>query len=1097
MRRSARDRGLIDGSWLFCIAASFLLWTTALLAQTPDASVLGVVTDTEGRTLAGVKVTATQSATGFTQSTKTSSSGEYNFAALPRGVYTFEFELSGYQGQAKQGVELPVGAKHEENAVLSRLEAGEGSAVNQVLENIFPPQPPPLDTLSSSVSAVVEEDKILDLPLADRNIYSLFLLQPGVTSQGAIVRRGLSFSVHGQRVSGSSYLLDGVDNNDIVLTGPVTETSAEGIQEFRMVKSSFSAENGRATSFVAQVVTRAGGNRFHGSLFEFLSNDKLNANTFENNSNGAPRPAFRQNQFGYSISGPIKRSDTFFTSVLESSRLHFRETQDLYLPSSIFIASLPKDSEAYRLLETIPPLPSTPCQTLISCPAIGDNPDVGITHTETPSWIDTWLAMERVDHQFKNTRDRVTGRYALSSTSQAFSSLSGGYPSLTPTDLFRAQNALLDWTHSFNGGQINDLRVGWNRERIEMPRPRSEVPILDSVIGVYLPSSQRQTAQQENNNVVQISDEFSMRRGRSALTMGFQYRQNLSNGISLGIENDALGGTGRFPDGIYYFSDLTSFAAGTPFGFAVAVDPFSAGQLQRPDLNRNYRSGDYAAFIQDDVKLNRRLTLNIGLRYEYFGVMHNTDRSKDLNFYFGPGATIDERLANGALRSTDQNPGDLRDRLYLPDFLNFVPSIGLAWDIRGRGQTVFRAGYSIAVDRIFDTVRDLRSNYQQIAYCYAPPYSNCTPSFAIPIEPMLARLGRDQLLPQEVVQLDENLRTPYAQNWYAGIQHAFTPNLLLEIGQAGSVGRKLISRDTINRSYLDPMGQLTAVNPNYADDTYLSNAASSDYVALEASLRRRFSRGLQAQVSYTYSHAIDNQSDLFEGPRIGPLPDEFALATFTRAFDSGADRGNADFDQRHNLVFNAIWELPAPRFQSRWPNWLLRGWTTSVIGAYRSGFPLTVIGFPDPTASFDPTAQLANNRVDFLGGSVRAGPGAGPVTGGVQFLNENAFRFAQGHLGSLGRGALAGPGFWNYDFAVLRSINLGERAHLQFRAEFYNLFNHPNLSVPVTQYSNFDGSVYSQFGQAYYGLNPTYSRFGALPLENPSRRIQFAVRISF
>ena len=1082
MRRFAADRGPIDGSWLFGIAASLLLWTTGLLAQRPDASVLGIVTDPEGRALTGVKVTATESATGFTQATITSSSGEYYFGALPRGVYTLEFALEGYQGLTKQGVELAVGAKHEENVVLSRVGEGAGSDVNQVLEKMFPPQPLPLDTLSSSVSVVVEEDKILNLPLANRNIYSLFLLQPGVTSQGAIVRRGLSFSVHGQRVSGSNYLLDGADNNDIVLTGPATVISAEGIQEFRMVKSSFSAENGRATSFVAQVVTRSGGNRFHGSLFEFLSNDKLNANTFENNSKAEPRPAFRQNQFGYSTSGPIKRSQTFFTSVLELSRLRFRESEDLFLPSSIFIANLAKDSEAYRLLETIPPLPSTPCQPL-TCPAIGDDPNIGFTRAETPSRIDTWLATERIDHQFKNTRDRITGRYALSSTSQEFSSLSYGYPSLTPTDVFRAHNALLGWTHSFNSGQVNDLRVGWNRERIEMPRPRSDLPILQSLDGAYLPSSVRQTALRENNNVVQISDEFSIRRGRSALTMGLQYRKNLSNGISLGIENEALGAAPRFPDGFYAFNDLPSFAQAQPFDFEVAVDPFSAGPFRRPGLSRNYRSGDYAAFIQDDVKLNRRLALNIGLRYEYFGVIHDTDRSKDLNFYFGQGATINERLANGTLRATSLNPGDLKDRLYRPDFLNVVPSIGLAWDVRGKGQTVLRAGYSVAVDRVFDTVRDLRSNYQQIVDCSDP----CTPSFAIPIEPLLARLGPDQLQPEEVVQLDENLRTPYAQNWYAGMQHSVTPNLLMEIGNAGSVGRRLISRDVINRK---PLGG-PPINANYSDDTFLSNAGNSNYLALEMSLRRRFSRGLQAQVSYTYSHAIDNQSDVFEGPRTGPAPDDFAIATFTRAFDARADRGNADFDQRHNLVLNAIWELPTPHFQSGWPNRLLGGWTASVIGAHRSGFPLTVIGVPDAIA------ELANNRVDFLGGPARAAGKPGQVPGGLQFLDPNAFRVAQGHIGSLGRGAIAGPGFLNYDFALLRSINMSERVRLQLRAEFYNLFNHPNLSVPVTQYANFDGSFNPLFGQAYYGLNRTYSRFGDLPLENPARRIQFAVRIWF
>jgi hypothetical protein len=887
------------------------------------------------------------------------------------------------------------------------------------------------------------------------------------------VRRGLSFSVHGQRVSGSNYLLDGTDNNDIVLTGPVVVVSAEAIQEFRMVKSSFSAENGRATSFVAQVVTRSGSNLFHGSLFEFLANDKLNANTFENNSKAQARHAFRQNQFGYSISGPIQRSQTFFTSVLESSRLRFREIQDLYLPSSIFIASLPKNSEAYRLLQQIPPLPSTPT---------ADDSNIGFTRAGTPSRIDTWLATERIDHQFKNTRDRISGRYTLSSTSQEFSSLSDGYPSLTPTDVFRAHNTLAGWTHAFNSGQVNDLRVGWNRERIELPRPRSDVPELFAN-GVDLPGSSRETTIRENNNVVQFSDAFSIRRGRSALTMGLQFRRNLSNGISLGIENEALGASLRVPDGFYFFNDLASFGQDRPSDFFVAVDHFASGPLRRPDLSRKYRSGDYAAFLQDDVKVNRRLSLNIGLRYEYFGLMHNNDRSQDVNFYFGPGATIQERLATGDLRSTQQNVGDLKGRLYRPDFLNFAPSIGLAWDVRGTGRTVLRAGYSVAADRIFDTVRDLRTNFQQLVDCSGP----CTPSFTVPIDPLIATLSRDQLLTPEVVQLDANLRTPYAQNWYVGIQQTVTPNLLIEIGHAGSVGRKLISRDVINRSSATE----PPINPNYYNDTFLSNDANSNYMALETSVRRRFSRGFQAQVSYTYSHAIDNQSDVFEGPRTGPQPDDFALATFTRQFDARSDRGNADFDQRQNLVLNSIWEIPDSHFASRWSSRLLRGWTASVIGAYRSGFPITAIG-----PEIDPATTLLNNRLDYLGGSTHAHDEA--VPGGVQFLNPNIFQLAEGRIGSLGRGAIAGPGFWNYDFALLRNINVGETGvRVQFRAEFYNLFNHANLSAPITQYALFDGSLNPQFGQAYYGLNRTYSRFGDLPLENPSRRIQLAIRIWF
>ena len=1074
------------GTWL---AAALLFWIAPLPAQAPDASLRGVVSNNEGQPLVGAEVTATHSETDFSQSTLSDSQGEYYFGSLPRGLYSLKLEMAGYRSLEKQGIELAVGAKHEENFTLTSLSTSQGQTAVSDIFQIIPPAPSLLvETIASSVSVVVEENKILQLPLASRNIYSLFLLQPGVTSQGAIGARGLSFSVHGQRVSGSNYQLDGMDNNNIVLTGPVAATSAEAIQEFRMVNSSFSSENGRATAFVAQVVTRSGSNRFHGRVFEFLANDKLDANTFENNSKGFAKRPLRQNQFGYSLGGPIRKNRTFFWSGLDFSRLRFSTTRDLRLPSSFFIATLPQDSEARRLLTEIPPLPTLPT---------AEDPNIGVTRRQLPSRIDSLFATERLDHHFTNQKDRLVFRFSLASTSEerneeGAARVAIGYPSLVPTDRFRAHNTLLGWNHSFDASRINDFRLGWSRERIEFPRPRSDVPMLLSFDGVLLPGSQRQSEVRENNNVIQISDTFSVRRGRSVLTMGFEYRRNLSNGVSLGLQNEAFGGLLRFPDGSYFFPNLLAFGQGQPFSFALGVDPFSPEEFRLPDLSRKYRSNEYAAFIQDDIKLSRRFSLNLGLRYEYYGVPHNTDRSQDVNFYFGPGSTIEERLASGSLRSTDQNPGNLKGLLYRRDRLNFAPSIGIAWGPFGQGRMVLRAGYAVALDRVFDTLRDLRSNSLKVITCV--PFAGCPATLLVPTERMLPLLNQNPVLqpPAPVVQLDENLRTPYAQNWYVGVQQTVTPNFLVEIGHAGSVGRKLISRDSINRFTLGA----PRPNPQIDEDTFLSNAGNSNYLALEVGLRRRSSRGLQYQVSYTYSHAIDNQSDIFEGVRIGPRSDEFVLATFTRPFDSQVDRGNANFDQRHNLVFNAIWDLPTPSFGARWANWLSRGWTASVIGAHRSGFPVTVIG---PT---DFTTELRNNRVDFVGGPgqpARLSP-APPVPGGVQWLNPSAFRPAESGVGNLGRGALKGPGSWNYDFALLRNIDLGESGiRLQFRAEFYNVFNHANLSRPKSFFfvDPFTGSVNPDFGRAFYGLNRTFSRFGDLPLEEPSRRIQLALRLQF
>jgi hypothetical protein len=320
-----------------------------------------------------------------------------------------------------------------------------------------------------------------------------------------------------------------------------------------------------------------------------------------------------------------------------------------------------------------------------------------------------------------------------------------------------------------------------------------------------------------------------------------------------------------------------------------------------------------------------------------------------------------------------------------------------------------------------------------------------------------------------------------------------TPNFIVEIGHAGSVGRKLISRDVINRFVYG----VPSVNGKIWEDTYLSNAGNSNYLALEIGLRRRFSRGLQYQVSYTYSHAIDNQSDIFEGVRTRPAPALPVLSTFTLPFDSRVDRGNANFDQRHNLVFNAIWDLPKPHLRIPWPERFLSGWTASLIGAYRSGFPVTVIGSTE-----DFTTELRNNRTDFLGTSgERANLSPSPsVPRGVQWLNPRLIGPVVGRVGNLGRGGVKGPGFWNYDFALLRTIGSSDRGiRVQFRAEFYNLFNHANLSAPVSVYYNplKPGSINEDFGRAYFGLNRRFSRFGDLPLENPSRIIQFGLRIQF
>jgi TonB dependent receptor/Carboxypeptidase regulatory-like domain len=1051
------------------LMVALILATVLVRAQPPEATLRVVVTDATGAPLVNAEVGAQLVDRGIDSVQRTGSDGACFFASLPPGVYTLRIALPGYVALLRQGITLNVAAREQIGLVLEREQMSSGEAERNVGTFLQGTPSPPIlvaDTVASSLSVVMDESKILQLPLLNRNVYSLFLLQPGVTSQEASGIRGLRFSVHGQRVSGSNYLLDGVDNNNTTLTGPVTVTSLEGIQEFRMTNSSFSAEAGRATSFVAQVITRPGTNSWHERLFGYFGNKALDANTFSNNANSLPKSAVHQLQTGLSVGGPVRHDKTYAFASVELSRFRFTTSQDVTVPTREFIESLPAGSPFAPLFASTPPIPVPPSAA---------DPSYGTATVQVPNRLDTLFVTGRLDHIMGAGRDRLIARYTLSGTEERLSDAGSqefqGYPNLWPTDELNGQNSMAGWTHIFQGGPVNDFRVGWNRYRINFPRPFDDRPLLRVPFPfIDIASSPRTGAQNENNNIVQFADNFTLRRGRSSITAGFESRYSLNNGVNQGIESSVFGGQGVIAAGLYQFQDMASVARNEPLVFGIAVDRY-AFPFKRPDFNRRYRSTDYAAYIQDDLKLTRGLSINIGLRWEHFGVMHNTDRTKDVNLYFGAGSTPAERIANGILRPTTENPGDLKGLLYRPAWRNFAPSIGLAWDPFHRGQTVVRAGYALAYDRIYDTVRDVRTSSSPTLACFPPECS----TVLLPVERNLS-LFQPVLKPSPVAIVDENLKTPYAQNWYFGIQQNLAPNLLIELAHAGSAGRKLLSRDQVNRLEFGPSLAGTI------EDNFISNQGNSNYLNLEASLIGRAWHGLQYQLSYTWGHAIDNQSDLLEGVRIGPDRADVAIATFTRMLDPRFDRASANFDQRHNLVVNAIWDLPAPR--SSW-KMLLGGWSVSGIAAARSGFPVTVIYQPDREHTFG----LRNNRPDLVGNPSSFSQYS--VPGGRQWLSSIDFGVPAGP-GSLGRNALPGPGSWNTDLALLRNFSIREgNLRLQLRGEFYNAFNHANLSPPVSDLSQ------SDFGVSYAGQAQSYSRFGELPLDSAARRIQLALRLTF
>ena len=1081
-------------------ACATLLCAVAGFSQTTQGLISGrLLNSVSGGPIAGANVTYSSSISNLAGASISDASGYYYLPLLSPGFYRLRVTAADYQSQEVQELELTVAARIELDFRLRPLndvwETGQYNSVflpgSKTIVTFFGPDVDPSksgsfeaqkgrrETLESTVSSVIDSGEIDNLPLEGRDVYAMLVTQPGVTSDAA-TGRGLGLAVNGQRPSASNFLLDGLENNNYLITGPLVILAPEAIQEYRISTNNFSAEYGRTSGFVANAITKSGGDGFHGVGYVYLENDVLNANDFQQNLMGAARPPDKQIQPGYEVGGPILRDRLFFSSAYEYFRSRSRQAPFTFtFPAADFIANYTLPGSPARQLLTQFPAPVVPN---------GNLPTAQLT-LAPPVAVNRTLAIERFDYAGPGGKDRAMARVMINQF---------GEPDFIWSPYKDFTSALNEYTwalggsyiHTFRPNLTNEARLSYSSDDLHWNRPHPEIPTLVSEDGTSLPGSPAFYAYKNVNNSWELLDNLIWSRGRHLVTVGGGLLLRSSNGYLTAGQ-----------DGEYGFENVIDFELGFPSVFRAALDRNSLPSFQQPSYNRTYQYTQNFLFAQDTYKVSSRLTANYGLRYEFYGGAQNTGSVKDTLVQLGPGSNLPQQLA-GATLQTPSSGGN--QQLFGSDNKDFAVRAGAAYDLFGAGRTLLRGGYGIFYDRPFDNLwENLRNNGLVVPPSLMLPGGQF--NFLAPIPTVLASLPAQTINADfpDLTLVSPHLRNGYAHSYFAGVQHRITDNFTVEVNGLGTYGRELITTDIINRDFSvnRGIGNPTSYNPALPEIAYRANQGFSDYNALTAVARYRASRGM-VQASYTWSHTIDNQSEPLLGDffnldfaSIQGASGSTGRAAFTEQFNPQVDRGNSDFDQRHNLVLFSYWNLPVPFAGSKFAA-LFRDWTVAEMAAFRSGFPYTVFGTSTVVAG---EGQLLNNRANIINPNQAVLANPVPAPGGMLLLNAAAFSEAgPSVLGNSGRNAFIGPGFYSVDVSLARSFGLrwlGEAGRLTVRADAYNFLNHANLGNPNSDFTN---PPSSSFGVATFGRQGTQSGFPAeSPLNETARQIQLSVRVRF
>jgi hypothetical protein len=1093
----------------------FLVATLAqnLYGQTWNSHLEGIVLDPSGAAAPEAALELRNPATGQVRQTQTDANGFYSFPFLPVGNYELEIAKTGFVSKVVRGLALRVG---ETARVDLRLEIA-----HQRVEIQVDARPPLVEAASPAIGDEIENRRVSLLPLNGRQFSQLALLAAGAvppypnssTQQFNTAALGLGFSVDGQRSERNNFSLDGVTLMEPFAYSLTVNPSVDAIREFRVVENSYGTDQGITSGAQVDIASRSGANRFSGTAYEFLRNSAVDAKNFFDDPN-SPIPPYRQNQFGASLGGPIRRNRTFFFTNYEGLRILQSVTNTTLLPPAAirqgdFSGINPQTGNPFPPIidpttgqpfpgNTIPasridplsraildriPLPSNPNAP----PDKNNDINVGLHRVTTDQFI------ARLDHEL-TPKHQLFGRFLLFDGQQlipfvpdSFAQNPSAPPGFGDNKDDTGRNLALGLTSVFRPTLINDFRFGYTYyfgtkeaqnihshflESLGITRApgatNDGIPAIDVPGYADMGDSDIFQPQIRKNNTFQFTDNVAWVSGRHTWKFGADLRRYR---LFYLVED--------FGQGLFSFSDGTGSVSGTAFSNFLLGRPFLS-YAQAGNSGGNDRLDYFGAYFSDEFHATRRLTLTYGLREEFYSPPTNADgRASILNpsdatqfIVRNDRGQASALIANPLIQSlqslyglsfiTSQQAG-LPPSLIRPDWAGWAPRFGFAYDLTKRHTTSLRGGFGVfnslgELDYASET--RLSAPITEFLFGLDPSYAPAQLSYQLAYT-----LGNQE---PTAVSSPPNLRNGYVYEWSVSIDHEIAPNTVLSVSYAGSDGHKLPRRGLQNQGIPNLPGEQRGYHPQPGSNQFIRDTdVNSNYNALIVRLERRFSHGISFVGGYTFGKSIDTASGL---NGTNQAQDNYDLK---------AERGLSDFDIRQRFVLSGNWELPfGPGRQ-----WMRGGtaarvfghWDLSNILTLQSGQPLTAI----LATALSGTDSNGTDRPDLI-----ANPNlpAGQRTPSRWFNTEAfmappIFNDTYSIPGNEGRNVITGPGLAAWDMSLQRQARLSERLNLVFRSDFFNLTNHPNFDRP--------GLIYGT------------SNFGNISSAENSRQVQFSLRLNW